>query len=143
MNQKDLHKKFVDLKIEVPKFVRRIPGIVKVEGLRFIADNFDREGFEKSKGNYKKWPKRKGDKNHKKLIGEKRGGSLKRGWQATSNANRATFSNALPYAAVHNEGLMAGRPPHFQMKQSEMIGPSAALDERVQNKTDIIANKVF
>lgn len=74
----------------------------------------------------------------KKMVGEKRGGRLKRGWhkETKAAASHVEFTSSLPYAEVHNEGLKAGRPPGFTMKQSKMIGESEALDKRIENKFD-------
>jgi phage gpG-like protein len=138
-------RKMDNIQKRLPQVAKRLPGIAKVEGLKFIADNFQKEGFEEKKGSYKKWPERKRPKTKKKLIGEKRGASLKRSWQRSSKAagTKTEFTSALPYAAVHNEGLKAGRPPHFTMPQSQMIGDSEALFERIEKKADSLIDKIM
>lgn len=140
-----LQQKLIDLQRRLPEVIKRLPGVAKVEGLKFIADNFKHEGFEEKPGQYKSWPKRKGEKKKKKLIGEKRGGGLKRSWQQDSKAegNKAEFVSAKPYAEVHNDGLQAGKPPGFKMDQSEMIGPSEALDKRIEDKFDRMVEDFF
>lgn len=37
--------KLAEIRQRLPDAIKRLPGIAKVEGLRFIADNFDKEGF--------------------------------------------------------------------------------------------------
>ena len=130
---------------QAPELIKRLPGIAKVEGLRFIADNFAAEGFEKKTGSYKAWPATKKAKNKKILIGEKRGGSLKRSWQQDSLAvdTRTEFSSMLPHAGVHNDGLQAGRPPGFIMPQRQMIGESEALFDRIEKKVDKMVDEVL
>jgi len=135
--------KIQSLQRQIPGIRKKIPGIIKIEGLQFIADNFKHEGFEYRKGNYIRWPNRKNKKNKKKLIGEKHGGSLKRSWQSTTTSKTASFTSALPYSAVHNQGLMAGRPPGFKMNKSEMIGDSPALIQRIENKVGGIADALL
>jgi len=135
--------KIKSLQRQIPGIKKKIPGIIKIEGLQFIADNFKHEGFEYKKGNYNHWPKRTGKKTKKKLVGEKHGGSLKRSWQSTTAGKTAAFNSALPYAAVHNEGLMAGRPPGFKMDKSEMIGDSPALIQRIEDKIEGIADTLL
>ena len=141
----DFLQKMAEIKAKIPDMVKRLPGIAKVEGLRFIADNFAKQGFETKTGSYDTWKKKKNQQGKKTLIGNKRGGSLKRSWQQESKATGETveFTSSLPYAEVHNEGLMAGRPPGFTMPRREMIGPSAALDARIEKKFDEMAKKVF
>jgi phage gpG-like protein len=53
------------------------------------------------------------------------------------------FTSQLPYADVHNEGLMAGRPPGFIMPQSQMIGDSEALFKRIEKKADGLIDKIM
>ncbi len=138
--------KISEIRTKLPQAVKRLPGIAKVEGLRFISDNFQKEGFEFKKGQYKAW-KQKLAKNVRKkiLVGEKRGGSLKRSWQQGTAAKetQVEFTSQLPYAGVHNEGLQAGRPPGFTMPERRMIGPSDALDARIEKKFDQVVNDIF
>ncbi|WP_120240522.1 phage virion morphogenesis protein [Marinifilum flexuosum] len=134
--------------------VRRLPNIAKVEGLDFIHDNFKHRGFETSPGKYKKWKSRKRSTLRNYTKGKRRGkqhgmlqktGKLRRSWdnETTSTATQVAFTSSLPYAAVHNEGLKAGRPPGFKMPEREMIGPSAAIDSRIGNKLDKLADDIF
>jgi phage gpG-like protein len=141
----DFINKLAEIRARIPDMIKRLPGIAKVEGLRFIADNFAKEGFETKTGSYDSWKKKKKQEGKKTLMGNKRGGSLKRSWQQESKATGETveFTSSLPYAAVHNEGLQAGRPPGFTMTQRQMIGPSDALNARIEKKFDEMAKSIF
>lgn len=138
--------KIRELERTLPEMFKRVPGIIRVEGLRFIAENFEREGFETKTGKYNKWkPKLRKGAQKKILIGEKRGGSLMRSWEqeTTSNDKRVAFGSSLPYAQVHNEGGKAGRGKGFMMPKRQMIGDSEALDNRVMDKIDRIMDSTF
>jgi phage gpG-like protein len=129
---------------EFPILVAKIPQVIRVEGLQFIADNFRNQGFEKSPGNVDKWKKKaKADSKKPVLIGEKRGGALRRSWQGQATTSQAIFSSNKPYAGVHNEGLKAGRPPGFTMPVRQMIGPSAELNARIEAKLDKLMDSLI
>lgn len=142
----DFFNKLNEIRQRIPDAIKRLPGIAKVEGLRFIADNFKNQGFEEKTGSYKPWKKKAKEEASKNiLIGEKRGGSLKRSWkqETTSSDTQVEFTSSLPYADVHNEGLQAGRPPGFTMPARPMIGPSEALDNRIETKLDSLVNNIY
>lgn len=146
MSNNAFFNKISEIKRRLPDAVKRLPGIAKVEGLRFISDNFAKEGFETKTGQYKTWKKKLAKGARKKtLVGEKRGGSLKRSWQQSTTAKetQVEFTSQLPYAGVHNEGLQAGRPPGFTMPERRMIGPSDALDSRIEKKFDKMVEDIF
>ena len=158
-------KKIDELRRKAPEVVKRLPGIAKVEGLRFIADNFEHEGFETNTGQYKAWPNRKTKKTKKKGIGEKRGGSLKSGWKGQEAAGKTEFENELPYAQIQNEGgrtpahkiypvekkalktpygvFKSVNHPGSEIPASPMIGPSLALDNRIENKLDRLVEEMM
>lgn len=135
-------QKMAEISAALPQAIKRLPGIAKIEGLRFIADNFKHQGFEVKTGQYKGWAKKKKGKKPT-LIGEKRGGAMRRGWQGESSDTQAVFSSQLPYTEVHNEGLQAGRPPGFTMPERRMIGNSEALSARIEKKFDEVAQQIF
>lgn len=127
--------------------IKKLPGIIKVEGLQFIGDNFQKQGFETKKGTYTKWPEKKtinrsSPGNQATLVST---GRLRRSWQSesTADAHKVVFRSSTPYAAVHNEGLRAGKPPGFTMPQRQMIGESPALNSRVESKVDMVMKKIF
>lgn len=143
----DFFKKIDEIRAKLPDIIRRLPGIAKVEGLNFIHDNFDKEGFEERKGSLKRWKERKPRKKEKRqgrqiLIDS---GALRRSWDNDSSASgtAAVFSSSLPYAGVHNDGLKAGRPPGFTMPERKMIGDSEALFGRIEAKLDRMVDEAI
>jgi len=124
--------------------LKRLPGIVKVEGLQFIHDNFEKQGFEKSVGNVTKWQNRKPVK-WKKAQQQNAGrailvkkGNLQRSWDSNTVAGvgRVSFGSDKPYAEPHNEGSKV-------QPQRQMIGESAALDARIEGKITRLMDGVF
>jgi len=140
----DFQQKIRQIKSKIPVIIKRLPGIAKVEGLKFIKDNFKHQGFEEKTGQYNNWVKKKKGKKAT-LIGEKRGGAMMRSWEGESQANESqtVFQSSLPYTEVHNDGLQAGKPPGFTMSQRPMIGPSEALNMRIEAKFDRMAEEIF
>ncbi|PKQ69382.1 hypothetical protein BZG01_00140 [Labilibaculum manganireducens] len=147
-------QKIRSLQTRIPKMVRRLPGIAKVEGLDFIHDNFKNKGFEVAPGKRNKWKSRKRSTLGKYTKGKSKGkqnamliksGKLRRSWdnETTSTNTQVAFTSSFPHAAVHNEGLKAGKPPGFTMPQRQMIGPSSALDKRIENKLDKLEKDIF
>lgn len=55
----------------------------------------------------------------------------------------AILYNDCEYAAVHNEGLHAGRGAGFTMPQRQFIGESKELDERVEKVIDKEITKIL
>lgn len=144
---KDFRKKLVEIQAKLPEVIRRLPGVAKVEGLNFIHDNFEKQGFEEKKGAVKKWKPRKPKKNDRRpgrqLLVDR--GALRRSWETDSTASTtaAVFSSALPYAEAHNDGLQSGRPPGFTMPERKMIGDSDALFGRIETKLDKMVEGVM
>lgn len=123
---------------EFAVIVRKLTGIVKVEGLQFIADNFSKQGFQKGSGAVSKWKGRKVEakaKEKSRAILVQRG-HLQRRWGGDTSVQdtKVIFQNNLPYAEVHNEGGKAGRGSGFQMPQRQMIGDSPHLDSMIEKK---------
>ena len=141
---------------------KELPGIVKVEGLDFIHDNFDLQGFDTGSG-VERWPvrkvpkvwrrKAKTGKRSQQLRATKAGarwlkdqnrallvkrGHLRRSWDKDTSAGDAavTFRSTLPYAARHNDGLDG-------MPERQMIGDSRALDKRIMRKVDSEMKRVL
>ncbi|MBQ8958877.1 MAG: phage virion morphogenesis protein [Bacteroidales bacterium] len=102
--------------------------------VRFIKENFDKEGFfgqqwpnVKRRTNPPKGKGKKAAANHRILTGDT--GNLRRSIQfEVGNAEVTVFSD-LPYSAVHNEGLRAGRGKGFQMPRRQFIGDHPKLAE--------------
>lgn len=51
--------------------------------------------------------------------------------------------NEVPYAAVHNEGLKAGRGKGFQMPRRQFIGESRELNGKVEKLIEDELRKIF
>jgi phage gpG-like protein len=146
----DFINKLNEIRQRIPELIKRLPGIAKVEGLNFIHDNFDKEGFEDKPGSAKKWEKRKQEtgKGKKKRQGRQiliDKGKLRRSWDSETKATNTTveFTSSMPYAEAHNDGLQAGRPPGFMMPERKMIGDSEALNKRIEDKFDRMVDSVF
>ena len=137
-------QKIQQIQAKIPEIIKRLPDIAKIEGLKFIKDNFKNQGFEEKTGAYIKWQKKKKGKKPT-LIGEKRGGAMRRSWEGESKASKTqvVFQSSLPYTEVHNEGLPAGKAPGFSMPPRPMIGPSEALNKRIEDKFDRMVEGVF
>lgn len=128
--------------------------IVETEALNHFQNSFVYQGF--TDKSLVKWPKRKIPKRNGKTI---TGKTLEK-WKA-KNAGRAllishasdtkgthmansivgerapgkvTIIEDKQYARVHNDGLLAGRPPGFIMPQRRFIGPSEQLEKKIQDK---------
>jgi len=143
-------RKMTEINNRIPAMVKRLPGIAKVEGLNFIHDNFDKEGFENKPGSVKKWDKRKKEtgKGKKKRSGRQLlidAGKMRRSFDTETQAKAGSveFTSSMPYTEAHNDGLQAGRPPGFTMPERKMIGDSEALTKRIEAKFDRMAEEVF
>jgi phage gpG-like protein len=169
----DIKDKLNEVLRHAPQLIKRVPDVVKVEGLQFIHDNFDAHGFIFGSGSVSKWPARKPPKsiwskkshqgkkstrlkttktgaNHRHDLESNRAllvkkGALRRSWDRDTRANQkqVAFTSTLPYAGAHNEGGRAGRGSGFQMPMRKMIGPSADLDRRIGEKLDKMMDNIF
>lgn len=146
----DFINKLREISEKIPQIVKRLPGIAKVEGLNFIHDNFDKEGFEDKPGSTKKWAKRKQEsgkgknkRQGRQLLIDK--GKMRRSFDTETQAKETTteFTSSMPYTEAHNDGLQAGRPPGFTMPERKMIGDSEALNKRIEAKFDRMVDNVF
>lgn len=75
---------------------------IGVEALRFIDDNFAREGFQGA--TFNPWEKRKkeGKRSGRGILIDT--SALRRSFKQTNHDNYTTISSDIPYAQVHNEG---------------------------------------
>ena len=53
------------------------------------------------------------------------------------------IENRVPYAAVHNEGLRAGRGEGFQMPRRQFIGESKELNEEIKEMIENELSKIL
>lgn len=130
--------------------------IVETEALNHFQNSFVYQGF--TDKSLVKWPKRKIPRRNGKPIGGK---TLEK-WKARNEGRALLISHASDtkgthmansivgerepgkvtvivdkeYAQVHNDGLLAGRPPGFMMPQRRFIGPSEKLEQKIQEKLE-------
>lgn len=141
---------------------RTLPVKVGNEAKAHFQDNFRKEGF--VNGGLHKWQPAQ-----RKLVTARyrKGKNGKRVKVAARAANRyntlmssrnhlyssteyeakpgeAIIKNEVEYAAVHNEGLMAGRKGHqFRMPKRQFIGESKELNDKVENIITTEITKLF
>lgn len=143
----------------------KLPRIVAVEGLRFIAGNFKKQGFQTGSNSVNKWKKRRtrdrknrditryrtnrvgtkgslnrfGSKNKDRaiLVGHNTGGDkLKNSFKANRSRKAVKFITYKEYAQKHNEGL-------DDMKQRQFMGPSKKLNKAIEKKLKKELDKIF
>lgn len=95
---------------------------IKVE----IKDEFDKN-FQRKAFFEEKWKPRKSQKAHGTLMIVS--ARLRRGIKAKVINNSVEFTSDTPYAAVHNEGLRAGRGKGFTMPKRQFIGDHEKVQE--------------
>lgn len=54
-----------------------------------------------------------------------------------------SIQDRVPYAAVHNEGLHAGRGKGFEMPRRQFIGKSRELDEKIEKLIEQELEKIL
>lgn len=81
------------------------------------------------------------DRNNKTLLSSRN--HLFSSIEYTYQPGIVIIRNEVPYAAVHNEGLKAGRGKGFQMPKRQFIGPSAELNHDAINKIEIEVRQIF
>lgn len=146
------------------KFVQDdAPRIIETEALNHFNDSFTYQGF--TDKSLKKWPKRKAPKRKGKpitgkslerwkekdqgraiLVGhanDTKGTHLKDSITGEITPGKVTITVDKPYAQVHNDGLMAGRPPGFTMPKRQFIGPSEKLKKNIQAKLEKEIDKLI
>jgi phage gpG-like protein len=114
---------------EAPRHVGKI-------AVDHFKQNFDDQGFTDS--TLQQWrevkrrmpPKRKGAAGERKILhGET--SELFNSLAHRPETRRSVIYSDLVYAAVHNEGLKAGRGKGFKMPKRQFMGPSVKLDDKI------------
>ena len=115
-------------------------------GKTFFYDSFRKQGFDDK--TVTKWtPRKKADKRAGRAILVK-SGDLRRSIRFdTVNKNNLSvrIASDLPYAKIHNDGLMGnawGKAP-FKMPKRQFIGDSYQLNEKVKKIILNNLNKAF
>lgn len=105
-----------------------------------FKQGFENEGFTDS--GLQKWrevkrrqpPKRKGVSGSRPIL-QGDTNELFNSIDYRPGRHRAVVFSDKEYAAVHNEGLMAGRKGYqFKMPKRQFMGPSAKLDDRIRER---------
>lgn len=117
----------------------KIPVLVSNNSKNFFLQSFRNQGF--TDNSLEKWQKR--DSRSRRNTGRAilvDTGALRRSIKvAQSSFNKIVITSNLPYAAVHNYGLKAGRGRGFKMPKRKFMGNSKKLN---QQNIDIIKSEL-
>lgn len=118
---------------------RKIPVLVSNNSKNFFLQSFRNQGF--TDNSLEKWQKR--DNRSRRNSGRAilvDTGALRRSIKVSqSSFNKIVITSNLPYAAVHNYGLKAGRGRGFKMPKRKFMGNSKKLN---QQNIDIIKSEL-
>lgn len=116
------------------QIISKILNDIKIDLKDEFDLNFERKAFFDKKWKERAFPYKKGT-----LMNVT--GNLRKSISAEIDMqqNAVKFTSALPYSAVHNEGLRAGRGKGFLMPERRFIGDSTAVRKII---TDIINKHV-
>ena len=134
----DIGKRLEELK-KLAKY--GLPKIIGNEVVNFSKDTFRQGGFTDAAFNPWKPRKDQSKKNQGRAILVK-SGDLRRSIKKQVSVRKVTISSNLPYAAVHNYGLKAGRNG-FTMPQRKFLGPSKTLSSKIKNTIKKEIDRVF
>lgn len=117
----------------------KIPVLVSNNSKNFFLQSFRNQGF--TDNSLEKWQKR--DNRARRSSGRAilvDTGALRRSIKVSqSSFNKIVITSNLPYAAVHNYGLKAGRGRGFKMPKRKFMGNSKKLN---QQNIDIIKSEL-
>jgi len=97
-----------------------------------FQDNFIQGGF--VNGGLQRWQPKKKPDGYRELLSSRN--NLFSSIQSVPGIGEVRIINTLPYAAVHNEGLQAGRGKGFTMPKRQFIGESKELNEKIEKMID-------
>lgn len=133
---------------EINQLVNRtLPVKVGVMAKAHFQANFEKSGFVNN--GLKKWkpakrlsnPKLGAYGKNKTLLSERN--HLFSSINYLPGVAQVKIVNPVHYAAVHNEGLKAGRGKGFMMPKRQFIGQSAELDNKVQDTIHTELKKIL
>ncbi|MBW6489744.1 MAG: phage virion morphogenesis protein [Lentimicrobium sp.] len=127
---------------------RNLPISIGKKAVDIYTENFQKEGFQNA--NFEPWkevkrrqnPRTKGAAKKRKILTGKTG-DLGRSIKYETGSAQVTIYSDVPYAAVHNEGLRAGRGKGFQMPKRQFIGDSLEVDEMIEREIDNVLNQIL
>jgi len=122
---------------------RNIPVLVSNNSKNFFLQSFRNQGF--TDNSLEKWQKR--DNRSRRSSGRAilvDTGALRRSIKVSqSSFNKIVITSNLPYAAVHNYGLKAGRGRGFKMPKRKFMGNSKKLNQQNISIIKSELNKIF
>lgn len=153
---------FAQLQIELKQAIDHdLPIIIGNEAVRLFKKNFQDEGFfgkpwqqvkrrqthtvkykTKSGMRSRIVPKAKGAAGTRKILTGNTG-DLGRSIKMKPQIAKVTIYSDLPYSAVHNEGLRAGRGKGFTMPRRQFMGDSPELHRVLREKIEKHLNKII
>ena len=133
----------------------KLPDHIKDKAQQLVDESFEQEQFQDGKSS--KWDGRKDDKEAGKARSNRRALLVKSGKLIASTEaevrNKDTVviavndPEAAEYAAVHNEGLEAGKGKGFKMKQRQFMPipgePFPKLEAEIEKFIDDQMDKIF
>lgn len=134
MTPEEFQQRLAKMQIDIKDAVNSdLPKIVGNEAARLFRKNFQDEGFFGDKWKpAKRIGTAKGAADSRKTLTDT--GDLGRSIQVKTEPGRATVYSDLPYSAVHNEGLKAGRGKGFTMPKRQFMGESDKVTQSMKNK---------
>ena len=147
MNEQEFLRQINAKAVGIENCIRRI---LPIKAGRIAKDRFQNNfllgGF--MDGGLHKWKisKRinevKGAKGQYKTLMSGRN-NLYNSMEYTVSDAEVVIENRVPYAAVHNEGLRAGRGKGFQMPRRQFIGESKELNEEIKEMIENELSKIL
>lgn len=155
-------KPFAQISVKIKQAIDRdLPVICGNEAVRLFKRNFQEEGFFG-----KPWQEVKRRQSHTVAVRTKRGvrtrtvppakgaagsrkiltgdtGDLGRSIRMKPGRGEVTIYSDLPYSAVHNDGLHAGRGKGFKMPRRQFIGDSPELQRALKAKIEEHLKKII
>jgi len=130
----------------------KLPQWVGNEAVIHFKKNFQNEGFGRGPSEWTEVQRRQSwtrtykyasttDRSRKILTGKT--GDLGRSIQYSVETGKAIIHSDLIYAAVHNEGLKAGRGAGFTMPKRQFIGDDPELEQKIKEKIELELNKLL
>lgn len=126
---------FINKMERLEKVVLTFPNKAAIQAVAFSKDRFVKQNWVDART--EPWKPRKGrgrDRGRGILIGKGRGRLKKSVRKIRVGRNFAVIGSDVPYAAVHNEGLRAGRGKGFKMPKRRFMGNSAVLAKQIERQ---------
>lgn len=133
MKPEEFNKHLSTVQIAIKGFVNKdAPRIAANVAVNHFKENFQKQGFEKKKWKEvkrRKSSKVKGARSTRKILTGNTGDLGRSFEKPTFKPSTALIISDLPYSAVHNLGLRAGRGKGFRMPKRQFMGESEMLNK--------------